>query len=167
MFWGAADEAARTVTLTYSTLDGSNSKVALTVTELDAYMNNTVCEEVETSSGGTLTCTIPTTYANDTYMIELYHNDNFAANKLFNIDVDFQGFGHTGTLLTAFLYLTLVLMVAGNSIIAIVMGIFGLIVATTLMIFGGGTVFGQGSAILWIICAAGILIYKMSNRRRT
>ena len=48
-------------------------------------------------------------------------------------------------------------------VIVIVGSILGLITASLLMLFNGGSFIGYGSIIVWVIIGGGILIWKISK----
>ena len=155
------------VTLTYATQNGASSKMDLNVTKWDSYVNDTFCAETQTSSGGTLTCTVPATYKNMTYFVDVYKDGDFVAQRFFDLSPDaMDTFGNTGIILSALIYLTAVLMaVSGGGISVLVFAVIGVIVASALALFNGGGVIGVGSAILWFIVAIVIIIAKISGRK--
>ena len=161
------DTDTRTVTLSYTTNDGSSSNLEMDVIQWDAYENNTVCSDSATSSGGTLSCTVPNTAKNVTYYVQITKDGDYLPTASFDLKPDaFVNFGYTGIFLVGILYLTLVLMaVSSGGIAIIVFGILGLIFAGMLQIFNIGGIIGTGSAIMWLIVAGVILIIKIANRR--
>ena len=161
------DTDTRVVTLTYATQNGASSKMDLNVTKWDSYVNDTFCAETQTSSGGTLTCTVPATYKNMTYFVDVYKDGDFVAQRFFDLSPDaMDTFGNTGIILSALIYLTAVLMaVSGGGISVLVFAVIGVIVASALALFNGGGVIGVGSAILWFIVAIVIIIAKISGRK--
>ncbi len=156
------DEATRTVTTTFSTLDGSSDTVSVNATQFTSYGNQTICSDVLTSSSGTLTCTIPESFGNTTVIVELYNEDELIATRVVTIKEDaFDTFGYTGIVMLFMLVVTLPLMMITSLVGMIVAVLFGFIIAAFLNIYTGGSVIGVGSTILWLIVAGGILVWKI------
>ena len=160
------DEDDRKITFDFSTIDGTDTTINYTVTQLDAYMNNTVCSESVTSSGQTMECVIPQTYKNTTYYVLIYKDGDFMKSAYYSLKPDgFATFGYSGIFLGTLAYMMIVLMGATSGVVAVVMGIVGLIFISLLGIFSGGSILGLGSTILWFIVAGIIIIIKISGRR--
>lgn len=161
------DKSTKTVTLTFATVDGSSANMQMNVTNWDAYINDTVCSDSSVSSGGTLSCTVPTSAKNTTYLVQIWKESESLPTYVFDLNPDaFDTFGYTGVILTAIIYLTLVLMaVSSGGIAVLIFGIIGLIFAGMLTLFSGGSVIGVGSSLMWLIVAIIIVAIKISNRR--
>ena len=164
----AFNDSTRNITLTYSTRDSSSATVLLNVTEWDAYLNNSVCSETSVSSGGTLVCNVPLTATNTTYYIKVTSNGAFVTQSSFNLNPNaFENFGYTGIILVGLLFLTLVLMaIPSGAIATLVFGVMGLVFASMLTLFAGGSLIGVGSAMMWLFIAIAIIIIKIANRTR-
>lgn len=157
----------RTVTFTFATEDGTPANILLNVTLQNAYLNDTVCTESLSSSAGILSCTIPESYANTTYLMNAYKDFNLITEQTASLQPStFDIFGFTGPIMAAFLFLTLVFIGAGDAVAMIIFGIIGIILASLLTLFNSGSIFGVGSSIIWLIVAASIIIYKISQKRR-
>lgn len=161
------DKPTKTVTLSYSTVDGSSANLNLNVTKFNAYGNDTVCIDSASSSGGTLSCTVPESATNTTYLVEIWKDGESLPTYVFDLKPDaYETFGYTGVIMTGMLYLTLVLMaVSSGGIAVLVFGFLGLIVATMLTLFSGGTIIGVGSSLMWLLVAIIIVAIKIANRR--
>lgn len=160
------DRDAKTVTLEYATSDGSSSLIEMNVTMFSNYLNDTVCLESESGSGGTLTCTIPAHYSNQTYVVDIYQDGEFVDNDFYVFAIHpSTTFGYTGIFLAVLLIITLGLMAIASLIGVVILTILGIVLASSLSIFSGGSLLGVGSAIMWVIVAGGIIIYKLNNRR--
>ncbi|KKL28095.1 hypothetical protein LCGC14_2378590, partial [marine sediment metagenome] len=164
------DEDTRTVSTSFSTLDGSTLTFVLRLIQYDAYNNITVCNESITTSGGSLNCVLPPTARNTSYIVEFYtinSPENWVTYRWFNLNPHaLETFGYSGVMMTVLLYLTLVFMsVTSGGIAVVVFGIIGLIIAGLLTIFTMGNIFGIGSSVMWLIIAGIIIIYKASKRK--
>lgn len=159
------NKTSRTVTMTFATTDGSSTTMAMNVTAV-ADEEITICSDTSTTSGGTLVCVIPQNAENTTYMAQVTRDGAFFGLTSFALSPTApEIFGNTGLILSALAFLTLALMGISSGIATIVLGIVGLIFASLLMIFEGGSVIGIGSALIWLIIAGIIIIYKISHRR--
>lgn len=161
------DQDTRIVEMTYSSNDGSSINVEMNVTEWDNYENNTICTDSATSSGGTLSCSVPLTATNSTYIVSIAKNGESLPTYTFDLKPSaYDTFGYTGVFLTGLLYLTLVLMAVSSGPIAVVVfGLLGIIFAGMLNIFSGGSIIGVGASLMWLIIAGVIIIIKASSRR--
>jgi len=162
------DKDTRTVTATYSTLDGSAATLGLRILKSDAYLNTTVCDNTLTSSGGSISCVVPVTSLNMSYYTELYNTlptEEKIAVRSFNLNPSaIAVFGTTGIIMTLFLFITLAAMAISSGMIAVIIfGVVGLALATLLNIFEGGNVFGVGSTVIWLIITAVIIIWKINK----
>jgi hypothetical protein len=125
-----------------------------------------VCDETKTASAGTIVCSIPISYENTTYTTEVWKDGKYLGYQQFSLLPKAQEiFGSSGLILTALAFLTLALMGISSGVATIVFGILGLIFAGLLSIFESGSIFGIGSAIVWLIIAGIIIIFKLSHRR--
>ncbi|KKL68885.1 hypothetical protein LCGC14_2120540, partial [marine sediment metagenome] len=160
------DRDARVITLAFTTTDGSSKTVLLNTTKYDRWGNDTICTDSLTSSSGTLTCNIPNSFGNVTMVSQLFADGQFITQRVFSIipsPEDIFGVGTAGVL-ALILVITIPLMLTGSAITIIIGVIVGLIVASMLTLYYGGTLFGPASSIIWIIIAGGILIWKISQR---
>ena len=161
------DQDTKTVTLSFATSDGSSADMFMNVTQWDAYGNTTVCSDSASSSGGTLSCTVPTSAKNTTYLVNIWKDSESLPVYTFDLQPNaFETFGYTGVILTAIVYLTLVLMaVSSGGIAVLIFGIIGLVGASMLTLFSSGSIIGVGSALMWLIVAIIIVAVKIANRR--
>lgn len=163
------DEGTRTATATFNTLDGSTTTANLKVIRFDNYLNVTICDDNLTTSSGSLSCTVPLSARNSTYIVEFgtYNSPlTWVTYRYFSLDPNaISNFGYSGVVMTLLLTLTLVFMAIPSGMTAIIIfGILGIIFASILVIFSGGSIFGIGSSILWLISAGAILIWKANKR---
>lgn len=160
------NDTEKKITFTFATDDGTSVLMNMSVTKMDNNGNVTICDDSAATSGGTLTCIVPTTYGNVTFLAEIYKDNKFLGYKPITINPLANAvFGNTGIILTFLTFLTLALMGITSGIAVIVFGIIGLIFASLLMIFEGGNIIGLGSGILFLVCAGIIIIYKISKGR--
>lgn len=160
------DKANRQVVFTFATTSGLSTEMNLTIVRADAFMNETIFSEKVESSGGTITATIPMNVGNETYRVVVLRDGYYFGQSTFSLDkTAFEVFGYTGIILTALAFLMISLMGITSGIATIVFGIISLVMMSAVQMFEGGSVFGLGSAIVWLIVAGAIIIWKINNRR--
>lgn len=115
------------------------------------------------SISGMITLTVPQSYGNQTYIYAVYKDNELVVWGWFSLikkGIDF--FGNTlGVILTAFLVLTLGLMAITEGVAVIVFLLLGLGLAGALKLLELGWI-----ALICLITAGGILIWKLTKRRR-
>lgn len=170
MYSWVIDKTTRTVQVPYYTLDGNPTNLSLYVIRYDAYMNLTACSDNSLTASGTLSCTVPQTARNMTYVAKLTQTNSpetWVIETFVDLNPDAsQLFGEDGVILALLMYLCLVFMaVPSGPIATLVFGFIGLIFAGMLNIMTTGSIFSVGSSLLWVGIAIGILVYKMVGRR--
>lgn len=159
------NESQKKVTLTFATKDGTSTTMLMNVTK-STTENTTICSDTITSSGGTLVCIIPQVLENTTYIAQITKDGKYFGYKSFSLLPKAREiFGSSGLILSVLSFLTLALMGISSGIAVIVFGLIGLIFAGLLMIFESGSILGLGSAIIWLIIAGIIIIWKINERR--
>ncbi len=160
------DSTTRVITFTYATEDGATAEMEMNVVLESARLNDSVCSESQTSSSGSLTCTVPEVFGNTTFYVNATKDGSFVTNDWFSLrPTPFDTFGYTGVIMLVLLFLSIVLMAVTDGIAVIVFGTLGLAFAIPLTLFSG-SIIGPSSAILWLIVAGGIIIYKISQKKR-
>jgi hypothetical protein len=158
-------KASSNIQLNYSTTDGTTPTMALAVIKTSIIGNATVCNTSVAASSGTLNCPINATYANSTYSVSLFKNNDFVGYRQYqqkptSMDI----FGPQAIIVTALIFLSLSLMAISNPPIAMITGIVSIIFLIMLNLFEGGSIFGIGSSLIYLMIAGAILIYKMIRR---
>ncbi len=159
-------EASRTITTIFTTSDGTAKAVLINTTLQDRWGNKSVCSDSLTSSSGTLTCTIPATFGNATFISKLFSDGELVTTRVFKISPNVeQYFGKANAgVMILILIITIPLMLT-TSTIGVVLGIFaGVIMAVLLNLYTSGSLLGVASSITWVIIAGGIIIWKIAKR---
>lgn len=158
---------SRTYIFTFRNSDSIVRTFNLTGYLYNINQSTTICSDLAISSAGSLTCTIPAQYYNGTAMIEIYVNNNFLTQDIFPITR--MGFSQSdrllGYLIAFFLILTLPLMAYTSAPIMLVMFVIGFILSTGIYLLNSGSWFGAGSALVWLIIAIGVIIWKMGDKK--
>ena len=157
------NELTRIITVIFTTMSGGTSTVSLNTTQYDRFGNTTICSDQLTTSSGTLTCLIPESFGNITVISKLFNNGELVTMNTFTID-DPDLFGADGIILGLILLITLPLMAITSTVGVAIFAIVGLIAVSLLQLFDAGSILGPGAAILWIIIAGVIIIFKIRNR---
>lgn len=161
------DRNTRTATVVFSTLDGTTTLVSLNLTRFDNYGNNTVCTNSLSSSSGTITCSVPSTYGNYSVLGIIYNNGNYVASSIFSIEQKAsQIFGKTGIMFTIIFYMVFVSLMLVSNIGIIITAILALIVSAMLNLYTSYSIIGIGSTIILFIIAGAILIWKITREGR-
>lgn len=154
----------RVVVFGFSTTDGTSTDINLTVK--DSLDNVTVCSSLLSSSAGSVSCSIPISYANETYVAYVWRDDILVGYKNYYLDVlPSDIFGQDGVYMSFMGFLTLGLAGISSGIASIFLGILGIIIMGMMNFIYVGSVFGLGSTIVWLVVAGGLIIYKISKRR--
>lgn len=160
------NKTSRKVTFLFASSTGATSTMNMTIVRADAYENDTINSTQVISSGGTLTLSIPQTLSNETYYVTITKDGQVFGTSSFSLKrSSMELFGETGIILTAMAFIMLALMGISSGIATIVLGIIGLAFMGAVQIFESGSIFGVGSAILWLIVAGSIIIWKINQKR--
>jgi hypothetical protein len=162
------DKATRTITTTFSTLSGISSEIKVNATKFDNYGNTTVCSDRLVSSSGTLTCVIPNSFGNVTVVYNLYNEDELVTTSVFSIKSEPGDiYGDTAIVLMVIVLMIFPMMFITSKIGVVIGVLFSLIIGLLLFVITGASWIGAGSAFLWVIVSAGILIWALSKSEET
>lgn len=158
--------STKKITFDFSTNDGSSTTIIMNVTKSTLLFNETICSSSKTLSSGSIVCTIPLSYYNTTYTARVYKDGKFIGWRTYSMEQNADDiFGDTGILLGALGYLMLGLMGVSSAQISVILGIIGFICMGAMNLIIGGSIFGVGSSIIWLIIAGAILVWKYQQRR--
>ena len=159
------NKTERTIDGIFIVLDSTSAKMNLNATLFDHFGNSTVCQETLTSSSGTLSCIVPTSFGNSTIRLNLYMDDELVTTRYFDFSIKgAERFGFTGYFMAAILYLTLVLMAISDPVGMIIFAIIGLVFSGALGLLATNKLFALGSVIIWFLVAGVIIIWKIKQR---
>ena len=162
------NRTSRVITSIFTVPSGSLSTVALNATLFDGLGNRSVCDDILTSSSGTLTCTVPSTFGNGSVVVTIEKDGvevGGGITSLAQSSVDI--YGSNLAFLSIFILLTLIGI--GISSSPMVTGLFltlGLIlnIRLNLMDTGINSFIGAGATILWLFIA--VLIFLIKGQKR-
>lgn len=160
------NKTSRTATFDFTTKDGTETEINMTILSSNAYANETACSTTLTTSGGQISCAIPTAFTNTSYQTFIYKDGEYFGTSVDSLaPSSMELFGYTGIVLTALGYLFLALMGISSGIATIIFGIIGLVLMGIIQLFESGSIFGLASAIIWLVVAGIIIIVKITKRR--
>jgi len=160
------NKTTREVATTFSITSGTSATIVLNVTLFDGLGNTEVCSKSLTSSSGTLSCIIPTSFGNSTVIATITKNGVKFAENIISLAQDPKDIYGANLVFTALIiFVGLIGMgVTGNPI---VMGMFLILSSVALIgmniVYSTGFV-GAGATILWFIVAVVIIMFKGANR---
>jgi hypothetical protein len=160
------DRNTRDITTTYNVLSGGVSTINVTGILFDNFNNNTICSDQDTSSAGTLVCNVPVVWGNATVLVELRKDGTYVTSTLISLRQTLEDiYGATGKstalLLGLLMFMTIPLMFITGLVGVVIGGIIGLILAVILTFGDTGGLIGGASALIWLIVAGAILIWKI------
>jgi len=162
------NETTRTVETIFTIPSGSASTVLMNVTMFHGLGNDSVCNDVLTSSSGTLSCSIPQNFGNGTVIAKVSVDGTDIGYATISLEEPPENiYGRSITFLGVLVLLTVVGVGISShpAITAIFIGI-GMFSLVSLNIINTGTskYFGYGATILWIVII--IIIMMIKGRER-
>lgn len=158
------DDSSRTFEVIFSTTDGDTKTFELDVVLFDNYQNQTICTNTLSSSSGSLSCVIPTTYGNGTAIAKLYVDSGLLFTESFAMKSSYSDMlGNFRYLIAAAVIITLPLMAITSATMTVVFLLVGLILVGGLFLVDYGSWFGASTAFLWIVIATIIILFKVNR----
>jgi hypothetical protein len=153
------DRDARTVTTTFSidSIETVNMSLYIFNGANATLVNSTSLS----ATAGTLSMTVPIVYGNQTFFVAIYRSGEFIKSAW--IDMTTTGkdyFGTTGAILGGLVILAMMLMAITEGAGFIVVTVLALIVVSVMKL-----VDLNWMALISIVCAGGIILWKLVNRR--
>lgn len=155
-----SNKTTRVVVLTYSLEESATVQM-----NLYKFNNNNITLINSTSltaSSGSMNLTVPTSYGNSTFFVSIFRDGEFIKSEWIDFKqnaIDF--FGTFGAILGGLILLALMMMAVSEGIAFIVFLILGLIVIVVLSLVDLSWL-----ALISIVCAGGIIVWKLIKRRQ-
>jgi len=158
----STNEDTRTVTLTFNLNEtGTMNLSVFQYSNVISSPDTMACSDSATAKAGSIDCIVPLVYGNVTYYAVVRHNGDFIVSQWVDLtESGYHYFGTLGIFLGAILVLTLGLIAVSSGGWTIVFIILGLIIASATRL-----VEMDWYLLIWVICAGGIIIYKLATRR--
>lgn len=157
--------SGNTITVFFSIPSNTASEVNMVMTQKDPFSNATICNQTITSSAGSIQCDIEETLGDSYLDLQIIKNDNLVVSSSYIIpaddDLDFLG---NNFFILFIIVLSLIMMALSSPEWIIVEGVITIIIGGALFLIKGVSfVIGFG-AVMWLIIAAGILIFKLARQ---
>ena len=161
------NDITKVYTFDFTTTDSSTKTINVTIFKYDNYLNDTICSTALSSSSGSIGCTIPAAYYNNTALVRIYVDGELYSSHTFDISISKASqLSSVRFLLAFFLVITIPLLAFTSGPMTLIMYIVGLIAAGGLVLVDWGGFIGPFSAFLWFVVAAIILLIKSASRRQ-
>lgn len=160
------NDTTKIYTFSFSTTSGSTKTINVSIYNYDPYLNTTICSEELTSSSGSISCTIPSTYYNSTILVNILVDGELYSQNIFQVSISRANDLDASRFILAFLLIvTIPLLAFTSGPMTLIFFIVGLVIAGGLALIDWGGFIGPFSAFLWIVVAAIVLLVKASKRR--
>jgi hypothetical protein len=156
------DEDNRTVTLTFNLAETGEMQLdVFTYTNDPNTQDTLVATDTVIAKSGTASVLIPLSYGNITYYAVVRHNDAFVTTQWVDLNEDgYKYFGALGLFLGALIVLSLGLIAISSGGWTIVFIILGLIIASITKLVNMGYYL-----LMFVVCAGGLIIWRLASRR--
>lgn len=154
-------------TFSFTDINSQAREVLLNISKYDAYINQSVCSSTLTAQAGTLTCSIPSAYRNQTLVARIYIDEVLYSTDIFNSGaLSISERGYLTYFLAFLLIMTIPLLGISSGPMTIIMFIVGVVMAGAMFLIDTGGVVGSFSVVLWIVLAGGVLLFKATRRNQ-
>ncbi len=152
----------RLITFDFLTSDGTSKTVLMNVTRSDIFGNRTICEDTLISSGGTLSCIVPSNIDDADLRISVFVDGQQSIFKVIRLDL--TDFGVAGYLVFFVMSLTLILLFSSSKTGILVAILLSFAVGIGLSMITSSLI-GLGASGLWLIIMVLIGIWKLNKDR--
>jgi len=153
-------KATRTATVEFD-LEGNVSTITASLYKYDGVNPIQITNNSLTASSGSIDLVAPLVYGNDTFFVTVHREESFVKSGWADFTEGGRDyFGTFGAVLGALIVLTLILMAVSEGAGIIIFSILGLIIIRIMQL-----VDLSWMALISIICAGGIIMWKLVNRR--
>lgn len=159
------NSTSRVISSVYVIPSGSVGTVSLNVSTEDS-LGTSVCNDIITSSAGTLSCTVPSSFGNSTVTARVYQDNSLKAIGQVKLDqnpTDIYG----GVLIGLGFFIMISLAgaaLSSNPIFTILAFMVGIIALFSLNLIANNGFVGATATILWLIVAIIIVLVKGGRR---
>ena len=159
------DNDTRIISSTFLILNDVTSTISLNVTRQDA-LGTAVCTDIITSSSGTLSCTVPSSFGNSTITAKLFVNGELKGTGSIKQDQNPSDiYGATLIGLSIFIMLSLIgTAISSNPVFTTVFLMLGVVMLFTLNFVANNGFIGSGATILFLVIAMILLLVKGARR---
>lgn len=159
------NSTTRIYTFDFISQNGTSKTINLVGVLFNNDLNNTICNQTITSSDGTLTCSIPSTYENSTLLIRITSDGIEAFNDILSIRVKGTDlFESIKIVIIILMVITIVGIFVTSSHIMLLFGFFMAVILSSGMYLIDGGIIGIGSSIIYIILVIIFIIAKLAMK---
>lgn len=152
----------RIITFNFLTTDGSVKTVLMNATRNDIFGNSSICSTTITSSGGILSCAVPSHIDDSIIIVKVFVNGQETV-KDYIILSDFN-YGQAGYFIFFIFMLSFILMFSKSKSIMLIGIIVGFIAGISLGLISGRLV-GIGASGIWLVVVIVLMIWKLNKER--
>jgi len=160
------NKTTRVITGTFTIPSGTSQVVKMNVTQMDGYGTTQVCTQTITSSGGSLTCTVPASFGNSTVVVQFWADGVLKTTSYLSLaKAPSELYGNN----LVFLGLMIIVFTVGIAIssdpkMSLLILVVGFIACMGLNILTTRSWIGTGATILWLVIGVIIIMIKGENR---
>lgn len=154
-----SNSSTRITTLSF--ISNSSVMINYSVWKYDNNIPTLINNSNTTGTSGNISLHVPTTYGNVTFFSAIFKDSEFVESEWIDFKESAQSyFGKTGAILGGLLILTLSLMAVTEGIISIIITIIALIMIYVLYLIDLSWL-----SLISIVCAGGIIVWKLLQKR--
>lgn len=159
------NETSREVSMTFDIPSGSPKWVTLNVTREDA-LGTAGCSDYVTSSAGTLSCTVPASFGNESISAKVYVDGSRISGGGIKLDQKAKDiYGGVLVLLSVVVLATIIgVGLSSNPLITVIFIAGGAIVMFAINLISNTGFIGKGATILWFLIICLLILIKGANR---
>lgn len=154
------------LTLTYVIPSGTPRSIFFQTNQSSRFIQSiTTCNQTQFASSGTLICTFNDTVGDSLINVQIDISGEDSIFGTIHVSEDLSSFFALNNYFIAFfLLLTLMLIFISSGIALVIMTVFGIIYLGTIFLFRGVSIGTISLSIVWLIVAAGLIIYKLNQK---
>ncbi len=156
------DNDTREIRVDFLIPDGTTKTVNLEVTKNDIFGNTSVCNSSLISSGGTLSCVIPSHVNDATVNIFLFVEGKEVVRD--SLIISFTGYGTMGYFI-AFIFILAFVFMFSDSKSGILIGLFLGFISTIMIGVIQGKLIGIGASGIWLLIIVMLMLWKLNKSK--
>ena len=154
------NETTRIASINFLTSDGTTKTVNFTMSKDDIFGNNSVCSSQVVSSGGTLTCTVPTFIDTSPLTAQVFVDGE--QSIIDSIYLTTRNIGTFGYFIMFLMILSITMMLLSSKTMTLI-GLFVGVGSSMVLTLVEGKVIGAGSSLIWLAVVIIAMIWKLNK----
>ncbi len=156
------NETTRIASVNFLTVDGTTKIINFTISKDDIFGNDSVCSSQVVSSGGTLTCIVPTFIDTSPLTAEVFVDGTQSIiDSIYLTTTNISTFGY----FIMFLMILSITMMLLSSKTMTLIGLFVGVGSSMVLTLVEGKVIGSGSSLIWLAIVIIAMIWKLNKGR--